>query len=129
MAQIKIYSGEPCFLQVVFPDNPLTPYTRDYTDILDVYMGLKQALTDADDAYVQKFQRDGAGGGGLTGDVIVDDAAHTFRMQLAETDTPPPGEYFIAIGALLTGLTNMVWLRQVRDEHNTVTVSSDAVVR
>lgn len=129
MAQVEIYSGEPCFLQVVFPGNPLEAYTRDYADILDVYMGLKQLPSDADDAYVQKFQRDGTGTGGAGGDVIVDAENHTFRMQLSENDTPPPGEYRIYTGVLLTGLTRMVWLRQETDEHNTITVTADGVVR
>lgn len=129
MAIAKIYSGEPCILEVVFPSNPFVAYNKDYSDIEEIYMGLKESVIDPDDAYINKYWKDGLGGGLETGDVLYDEATHSFKLVLLETDSIEKGKYFIAIGVKVAGLTKMIWLRQKRDSDNLVLVEQDAVAQ
>ena len=127
MAVVKIYSGEPCMLEVLFTGDPFAAYNKLYTDIEEVYMGLKEVVGDADDAYIAKYWKDGVGGGIESGDVIFDEATHSFKMVMLETDEVENGKYFIAVGVKVTGLNKMLWLRQKRNEKNKVIVESDGV--
>ena len=121
MALVKIYSGEPCWLTLKFSEDPLAVYNKTYSDITEVYMGLKMSSSDADDKYLSKLQS--------LSEVIVDQVNHEFKMELTENDLVPPNQkpYFIACGVLLNGLTKMIWLRQDMNSKNGIIVEEDFV--
>lgn len=99
----RIYSGQSVSLPVTFKSNPLVHTGLDYADIVDVYMGLKQEVSDGNQAHAAHFQFDGAGGGAATGNVTYDETTHTFVLTLTEDDEPEPGKYFIIVGVLFNG--------------------------
>ncbi len=116
MSVIEIYPDEPCLIPVKFSSDPLTPYNKAYSDIQEIYMGLKKDVSDDDDEYLQKYWKDGAGGGAETGDVLLSESSHTFTMNKEETDVVELGDYNMYVGVLVSGLTKMIWLRVDKED-------------
>ena len=101
---ITRYKGQPLPIVVSFPSNPLTAYGKDYPDITEVSMNLKQNLaTDADNAFLEKTQT----GGGVT----VDSVNHKFTMNLAPADyasLTAGNTYYITLNIQVTGISEYI---------------------
>jgi uncharacterized protein (UPF0248 family) len=127
MATITIYPKEPCLIPVSYESNPLTPYNKDYADILDVVMCFKKEPKEAVDKYVVKYLKDGTGTGVESGQVVVDEVNNKFTMVKLESDDVPVEKkgYKMVVGVLVTGLTEYIWLR-VKDNQKII-VEEDEV--
>lgn len=108
-----IYPEEPCLLPVQFSQNPLTSYSKTYSDIEDILICAKISASDADNKYLLKYYKDGSGGGSETGDVLLNEATHTFTLNKLETDVLPVNDagYRLFIGVKVSGLSKWLWLR------------------
>jgi len=117
---IERYKGQPLPLSVKFPSNPFTVYGKDYIDITEVSMNLKQNLaTDLDDAFLQKTQS-GLG-------VTVDSVNHRFVMALEQSDYTnliAGQHYFLTVNVQLTGYSEMIELK-ITEDNRLVSIVND----
>ncbi len=127
MPKNVIYPSEPCSFSVTYKSNPLTPYNKDFSDILDVIMSFKLEATEADDKYLIKYLKDGTGTGLESGDVIVNETDYSFTVVKQETDELPVNSdgFNIFVGVLVTGLSKYIWLRV--DKGNEIIVENDGI--
>lgn len=128
MSKITIYPEEPCLLPVTYSSNPLSVYGKDYSDIEEVLMCFKRAITDAEDKFLVKYWKDGTGSGLETGDVLIDEDNNTFTLVKGENDLLPVynSGYQIYIGVQVTGLSKMLWLRV--NKNSRVIVEVDGII-
>ena len=98
MSTITIYPEEPCLIPVKYTSDPLAVYQKTYSDIEEIMMCLKTKTSDSDDKYLRLYYKDGAGGGAVTGDVLLDEATHTFTMNKKETDIVELKQFNVYIG-------------------------------
>ena len=127
MSKITIYPTEPCNIAVAYSENPLDVYGKAYTDIEEVVMCFKKVSSDAENKYLVKYYKDGAGVGVASGDVLIDEANNTFTMVKNETDNVEihSSGYGVYIGVKVAGLSKYLWLRVKKD--NSVIVEPDGI--
>lgn len=123
--KIIIYPEEPCLLPVKFNGSPLEVYNKDYSDIENIVMSFKINATDALDAYLVKYYKDEQGV--ETGDILIDEAMHTFTLNKLETDVLNVNlePYRLFIGVKVSGLEKMLWLRV--DQASKIFVEQDGI--
>lgn len=118
---IKRYKGQPLPIIIQYDSDPLVPYGKTMSDILDVSMNFKKNLsTDLDNAYLEKKQTVASG-------VTIDTSNYIFQMNLKETDYTnlvAGEEYYLVIAVLVSGLTNLIEL-PVSSESKRVHILSD----
>lgn len=113
MSAITIYPEEPCIIPVKYKSNPLLVYGKDYADIENIKMCLKETINDADDAYLEKLYKIADV---ETGDVLLNTTEHTFSLVKLETDVLPVNKKLkLYIGVKVSGLTKYLWLRVDKD--------------
>ena len=117
---ITRYKGQPLPIIVAFESNPLTVYGKDYGDITEVSMNLKENLaTDLDDAFLEKKLT-------LTG-VTIDQVNHKFIMNLDTTDYTnlvAGSSYLLTLSILVNGFSDMLEMN-INDENRIVKIVSD----
>jgi len=113
---ITIYPSEPCIVPVKFDSNPLSPYSKEYSDIENVLICLKDDPSQPDDSILIKYYKDEAGS--ITGDILIDEQENTFSIVKGEDDQVPVslGGFRVFIGVKVSGFSKFLWLRVDKDQ-------------
>lgn len=123
---IKIYPDEPALIPIKYESNPLTPYSKEYSDIQDILICVKNEPGDDDDSLLIKYYKDQSDQ--LTGEVLLDESTNTFTLVKTENDSLPINSkgYRIFIGVTVAGLSKKLWLRVAKDQR--IIVEEDGIL-
>lgn len=118
---INRYKGQPLPIIIQYDSDPLVPYGKKMTDIVDVSMNLKKKLaTDLDNAYLEKKKSISSG-------VSIDTSRYTFQMNIGESDYTNlliGQEYYLVIAVEVSGFTNLIEL-PIAPESRRLVITSD----
>lgn len=118
---INRYKGQPLPIIIKYDSDPLIPYGKKMSDIVDVSMNLKKNLsTDLDTTYLEKKMSVSSG-------VIINTSRYTFQMNIGENDYTnllEGHQYLLVLAVEINGYTKYIEL-PIADESRRINITTD----